>query len=144
MKVYPAELRKRVLTAYQNGEGSMNHIAERFMVSLSFVFNLIKNFKQNGHIRPKPHAGGKKPAINKDGYGIIFEIMDKKPDMTLKELCEYYEIESNKKVSKSAMDRTLKKMNITRKKKPLRSGQRYGKSQTAYRRISSENSRSMS
>ena len=119
MKVYSADLRKRVLTAYQEGQGTMLQLAERFMVSLTFVFSLIKNFRQNGHISPKPHGGGNKPAINEEGRMIIAEITDKKSDMTLKELCKYYENETGKKVSKPAMDRTLKKMKITRKKKSL-------------------------
>lgn len=117
MKVYPAELRKRVLAAYNNGDGSMRKLSERFMVSLTFVFNVIKNFRQNGHIRPKPHGGGNKAAINEEGRIILSEIIYKKPDMTLKELCEYYEDKCGKKVSISAMDSTLKKMKITRKKK---------------------------
>lgn len=117
MKVYSDDLRKKVLTAYQNRKGSMRQIAERFTVSLTFVFNLINNFRQNGHIRPKPHGGGKTPAINEEGCIFLSEIIDKNPDLTLKELCEYYEHKTGKKVSKSAMDRTLKKMKITRKKK---------------------------
>ena len=119
MKVYSADLRKKVLTAYQEGQGSMRQMAERFTVSLTFVFNLINNFRQNGHIDPKPHGGGNRPAVNEEGCGILSEIIEKKPDMTLKELCEYYKNVSGKKVSKSAMDRTLKKMGITRKKKVL-------------------------
>jgi transposase len=119
MKVYSADLRKRVLTAYSDGQGSMRQLAGRFIVSLTFVFDVIKNFRQNGHIDPKPHRGGNKPAINEEGRRILAEIIDRKPDMTLKELCEYYEHVSCKKVSKSAMDRTLKKMEITRKKKSL-------------------------
>jgi transposase len=119
MKAYSEDLRKKVLTAYQDEEVSMRQLAERFMVSLTFVFNLIKNFRQNGHIRPKPHGGGNTPAINEEGFGILAEIIKKKSDMTLKELCEYYEDKTGKKVSKSAMDRTLKKMGITRKKKVL-------------------------
>ena len=139
MKVYSYDLRKKVLTAYQSGQGSMKQLSERFAVSVTFVFNLIKNFRQNGHIRPKPHGGGNKPSISIENYGIIFEIIGKKPDMTLKELCEYYEHKSGKKVSKSSMDRTLKKMQITRKKKSLRSEKRYGKSKATHRRILPDN-----
>lgn len=125
MKVYSYDLRKKVLTAYQNREGSMRQLSERFAVSMTFVFNLIKNFRQNGHIRPKAHGGGNKPVISMENYEIISEIIAKKPDMTLKELCEYYEHKCGKKVSKSSMDRTLNKMKITRKKKSLRSEKRY-------------------
>ncbi len=119
MKAYSEDLRKKVLTAYHDEEVSMRQLAEIFMISLTFVFNLIKNFRQNGHIRPKPHGGGNTPAINEEGFGILAEIIKKKSDMTLKELCEYYEDKTGKKVSKSAPDRTLKKMGITRKKKVL-------------------------
>jgi transposase len=87
----------------------MRQPAERFMVSLTSVFNLIKNFRQNGHIRPEPHGGGNTPAINEEGCRIPAEIIEKKSDMTLKELCEYYEDRTGKKVSNPAPDRTLKK-----------------------------------
>lgn len=119
MKVCSDDLRKRVLAAYLDGQGSMRQIAERFMVSLTFVFSLIKNFRQNGHISPKQHGGGRTPAVNEEGRGFLREIIDRHPDLTLRELCEYYEKNFGKKISKSAMDRTLKKMKITRKKKVL-------------------------
>jgi transposase len=32
----------------------MRKISERFMVSVSFVFTLVKKFNQNGHINPNP------------------------------------------------------------------------------------------
>jgi transposase len=54
MKVYSRDLREKVLKAYNDKEGSMRELAERFMVSLKFVFTLIKSFNQNGHINPKP------------------------------------------------------------------------------------------
>ena len=54
MKVYSRDLREKVLKAYNDKEGSMRALAERFMVSLNFVFTLVKRFNQNGHINPKP------------------------------------------------------------------------------------------
>ncbi len=121
MKAYSADLRKKVLKAYQNGEGSMRKLAVRFEVSLTFVSGLIKNFRQNGHIRPKPHGGGQTSAINKDGCEFISGLIRRQPKLTLKELCGHYEDKFGKKVCKSAMDRTLKKMNITRKRNAVRS-----------------------
>ncbi len=91
MKAYSGDLRKKVLTAYQNGKGSMRQLSEKSDVSSTSVFNLIKDFRQNGHINPKPHGGGNTPAINEEGCRIPAEIIEKKPDMTLKEICEYYE-----------------------------------------------------
>jgi transposase len=117
MKVYSSDLREKVLQAYRNKEGSMMALSERFMVSLSFVFTLIKRFRQNGHINPKPHGGGRSSAIDDEGCRYITELVRCNIDLTLEELCGRYEEKSGKKVSKSTMDRTLKKMNITRKKR---------------------------
>ena len=117
MKAYSGDLREKVLNAYRNKEGSMRKLAERFAVSPSFVFNLIKGFGQNGHIDPKPHGGGRTEAVDEEGRLFLSELISRQTDLTLEELCEHYRQKFGKTVSKSAMDRTLKKMNITRKKK---------------------------
>jgi hypothetical protein len=41
MKVYSDDLRKKVPSAYQNRQGLMRQPTERFMVSLTSVFNVI-------------------------------------------------------------------------------------------------------
>ncbi|MBF0230507.1 MAG: transposase [Desulfamplus sp.] len=117
MKVYSRDLRAKVLKAYNDKEGSMRALAEHFMVSLSFVFTLIKRFNENGHINPKPHGGCRNPAIDEAGCKYLIKLIERNVDLTLEELCSLYEKEFSKKVSKSAMDRTLKKLNITRKKR---------------------------
>jgi len=38
MKVYSRDLREKVLKAYNDKEGSMRALSERFMVSLKFVW----------------------------------------------------------------------------------------------------------
>jgi len=119
MKAYSGDLRKKVLTAYQNGKGSMRQLTEKSDVSLTSVSGPVKNFRQNGHIRPKPHGGGKTPAADKQGCEFLTGLIERQTDLTLKELCEHYGQKSGKKVSKSAPDRTLKKSDITRRKKEL-------------------------
>jgi transposase len=37
MKAYSLDLRQKIVTAYDNQEGSLREIAKRFKVSLSFV-----------------------------------------------------------------------------------------------------------
>lgn len=124
MKVYSSDLRQKVLKAYNAKEGSMRTLAERFMVSVNFVFILIKRFNENGHINPKPHGGGRRSAIDERGCQFIREVLKCNVDLTLEELCSRYDQKFGKKVSKSTMDRTLKKMNITRKKKAVCSRKR--------------------
>jgi len=117
MKVYSKDLRERVLKAYNDKKGSMRKLADDFMVSLSFVFRLVERFKQNGHINPKPHRGGRASSMDAENCQFMVEVLKSNIDLTLEELCSLYDHKFGKKVSKSTMDRTLKKMNITRKKR---------------------------
>ena len=55
---YSADLRERVLAAYEQGEGSQVAIAHRFRVCPSTVCNWIRQARQEGRRCPKPHRGG--------------------------------------------------------------------------------------
>ena len=55
---YSADLRERVLVAYEQGEGTQVAIAHRFRVSPATVCNWIRQACQDGRRRPKPHRGG--------------------------------------------------------------------------------------
>ena len=59
----------------------------------------------------------KTSAMDEDGRQFMVEVLKSNIDLTLEELCSRYDHKFGKKVSKSTMDRTLKKMNITRKKR---------------------------
>jgi transposase len=58
-KPYSIDLREKIVTAYENQEGSMQKLAKRFQVSKNFVADLLKRFKETGQIAPKPHGGWK-------------------------------------------------------------------------------------
>jgi len=44
MKAYPDDLRKKVLTAYQEGKGSVRQLTVKSGISPTSVSGLIKNF----------------------------------------------------------------------------------------------------
>ena len=50
---YSIDFRKKVLEAYKNKEGCMRDIADRFNVSLIFVFTLWRRYKETGDVIPK-------------------------------------------------------------------------------------------
>ena len=63
MKPYSNDLREKIITAYQNGEGSLRRLAKRFSVGLNFVWLLVERFRKTGQVEPKPHGGGPKRTI---------------------------------------------------------------------------------
>jgi len=55
---YSADLRERVLVAYEQGEGRQVAIARRFRVCPATVCNWIRHARHEGRRSPKPHRGG--------------------------------------------------------------------------------------
>jgi len=115
-KAYSIDLRQKIITAYENKEGSMRGLAKRFKVSFRFIYSLLRQFKQTGSIAPKPHGGGYPSSINVQGHVFIKNLIENQPDLTLEEIQNEYN-KHFESVSKSTIDRTLIKLKITRKKR---------------------------
>jgi transposase len=116
---YSQDLRRRVINAYYNKEGSQRQIAKRFQVSLTFVRNLLRHYRHTGTIEPKKHGGGTKTKIDNHGFSVIEQMIEKKPDLILSELCRFLKDKTGVKVSKSTMYRYTQKLSISRKKKSI-------------------------
>ena len=52
MTPYSQDLRQRILETIQRREGSLRQIAQRFLVSLSFVVRLLQTYRRTGSIQP--------------------------------------------------------------------------------------------
>ena len=60
---HPVELRRRVVTAYQAGEGSFATIAARFAVDKSSVKRWVRRHRDEGTLEPRTRGGGTPSAI---------------------------------------------------------------------------------
>lgn len=107
MKAYSNDLRKKIISAYIEREGSYRDIALKFSVSLSFVQTLINRYQDLGRIEPLPRGGGKKPKINDRHSEILQKIVIDNNDATLEELCGLFELQTQIKVSRATMGRVL-------------------------------------
>ncbi|MGK7922716.1 MAG: hypothetical protein AB4080_22205 [Trichodesmium sp.] len=63
---YSQNLGRPVIRVYQNKEGSQRQIAQRFQVSLTFVRNLLRHYRNTGTVNPKQRGGGPKTKIEKN------------------------------------------------------------------------------
>src|SRR5512143_4258473 len=121
---YSQDLRRKVVDAYAQREGSMRVLARRFKVSLGFVRDLLKRYRTTGELQPKAYRRGAKPKVDEAGEHYLREFIGREPALTLWELSARYERRWGISVSKSAMDQTLRRLKITRKKTALRSAPR--------------------
>jgi transposase len=120
MRPLSQDLRQRILDTVARREGSLRQIAKRFLVNLSTVVRLLKRHRETGSADPKPHAGGRQPALGPDGLERLRELIRQQPDATLDELRERLGVDC----SDMAISRALKKLRITRKKKVLHAAER--------------------
>lgn len=116
MKAYSIDFRDKIVKAYEQGNTSIRKVASRFDVSKSFVQKLLEMKKTKGHLKPLKQGGSMKSELN--GYESQLAIMvEKYPDATLSEYCEYWGQTHNHWVSTSTMCRALQRQQLTLKKR---------------------------
>jgi transposase len=116
MGPYSIDLRQRIVDAYNNGEGSIRELAERFEVAPNTVQNYLTQLRATGDLAPSPHGGGMSRKIDETGEQALVTLLEEKNDQTLAELVEQMEQRQQVHVSVPTMSRTLHRMGITRKK----------------------------
>ena len=129
---YSVDLRERMLANLD--EETMRRTAKRFRMSLSSVYRIKRHYGETGQLQAKKPRG-RMPAIDAEGEAWLKEKVAEESDLTLARLCEKYEQSQGRKVSKSAMDRALKRMKISLKKR--RSTTRSGKVSRSNRSVRS-------
>ena len=113
MKAYPFELRTRIVAAVDRGLGSLPTVAALFGVSTNCVANYLLLRTTTGSLQPRPNPGGRAPAIGPERYDEVRQLLADQPDLTLEALRGRLGLDC----SLAAVCRTLKKLNLTRKKK---------------------------
>lgn len=111
------DLRKRVIVAYQTQEGSQRQLAKRFKVSLSFIRDLSRRYRETGTIEPKPHGGGAVAKLETQHLPIVQKLVDAQPDALLEELCERFAEKTMVQVGTSTMQRAVERLRLSVKKK---------------------------
>lgn len=115
---YSEDLRRRVIAAWLAKEGSQRQMAQRFKVSLSFVRNLLRHYRESGQIEAKQRGGYQKPTIQDEHLSMIKSWVEGKNDLLLTELCDRFAESTGIEVSITTMHRAVEKLGLRCKKKP--------------------------
>lgn len=116
MRAYSIDLRQKIINTYHKEPISQRQLAKRFRVSLSFVQSLLKRYRIDGTMEPRPHGGGQSPKLTPQQLATVAELVAQKNDATLEELCDQLYQKTQIQVSRSTMGRLVQKLNLTRKK----------------------------
>lgn len=113
MRTLSVDLRERILSSYDNHEGSRAQVAHRFRVSLGMVKKLLQQRRRTGDIAPRHRFSGRKPMIAAAHRNQMRALLAKKNDLTLRELRQATGLEC----SVQAINVVLGQMGLTYKKR---------------------------
>lgn len=88
MRALSLDLRQRIVTCYQNEEGSYKVLAARFAVSRAVVGKLVRQHREQGTLQPQVHLRGRKPVIRGQILERLRKHLVEHPDATLEERIE--------------------------------------------------------
>jgi|SRR5947209_14272206 len=120
MKAYSADLRQKIVAAYENGAGTLDEIADVFSIARRSVASYLKLHRSGASLQPKPHGGGVAFSLTQRHLRVLQERVAEKNDLTLDELVAYLKGEENITVHRSTVCRALQRLGLPRKKRVWR------------------------
>src|SRR3954453_14381840 len=119
MTPYSQDLRQRIVDTIQRGEGTIRQVADRFLVSLSFVIRLLHLYRSTGSVEPKPHGGGNPAVLTPESLERLRELIRQRPDATLEECRTHL----GASCSLMTISRALGRLGLPRKEKVPRAAE---------------------
>jgi transposase len=83
---YGDDLRRKFLRAYDDGEGTLEELAERFVVSLGWGKKISAQRNRTGQAERIAHRAGRKPHAGAEAQQKVRSWIEAKPDLTLSEI----------------------------------------------------------
>jgi transposase len=117
MKAYSNDLRRALIAAYEPHTYSQRQVAELFGVSAATVRNLVRRKREAGTPDALPHGGGKKAVLAPPVWDRVRQLVARRNDLTLAQLCEQSAQEYHTRVSVATMCRLLQRLGLRRKKR---------------------------
>lgn len=118
MEAYSLDLRQRIVRACEEADETRLEIAQRFLVSLSFVNKLWRRWVTTGEAAAYPKGKGPLPLLDGSGLERLRRCVKRKADSTLNQFRDALVQAGGPAVSSSTMCRALDKLGLPLKKSP--------------------------
>ena len=114
---YSVDLRERVLSAHEHGEGNAAALARRFRVALNTVKNWVRAVESEGRRVAKPLGHGPEPRLGTAEREVLRQVVAADNDATLAEYGARLAAQTGVNVSRPVLCVTLKRLGLRRKKR---------------------------
>ena len=116
-RAYSDDLRRKLLEAHRQGEGSLEKLAARFRVSVGWAKGISATLRRTGKMeRPPAGRRGPRSKLTKEVRQQLREWIAAQADLTLMEIQGRLDQELNLKVSIGRLWTVLREMNLPLKK----------------------------
>jgi transposase len=115
-KAYGDDLRRKFLLAYDQGEDTLEELADRFLVSLGWAKKISAQRNRNGQAERVVHQPGRKWRAGAEAQRQVMDWVASKPDLTLVQLQAKLHTEAGVSLSLGRIWHLLKKLDLRLKK----------------------------
>ena len=115
-KAYGDDLRRKFLLAYDQGEDTLEELADRFLVSVGWAKKISAQRNRTGQAERVPHQPGRKPRASAEVQRQVQDWVAAKPDLTLAQLQAKMRSEAGVSLSLGRIWHMLKKLGLRLKK----------------------------
>ena len=115
-KAYSDDLRRKLLEAYDRGDGSLRELARRFGVSAPYAWKISSQRRRSGQMERVEQRHGPRSRISSQVQTRLRGLLRQQPDLTLTELQQRLQESEKVAVSYQHLWRVLQKMGLRLKK----------------------------
>ena len=87
-KAYGEDYRRKFLSAYEQGYGTLDELAAEFRVSLGWAKKISAAYTRTGSMARPAYKPGRKPKIGAPEQALPRQWLEEQPDLTLAELLQ--------------------------------------------------------
>ena len=128
----PEPVRRRIVILLNKGKTYLE-VANSLAVGTATVNRVWRRFRATGETTAPPRKGGRRSSITPDQEKDFRALVESIPDSTFDELTAAWSRKVNKRVSRSAVLRKVRKLGYTLKKKSLEATEKKSKKNSAKR-----------
>jgi transposase len=111
-KAYSDDLRRKLLQAYDRGDGSLRQLAQRFGVSAPYAWKISSQRRRSGQMERVEQRHGPRSRISPQVQARLRSRLRQQPDLTLAELQARLQEREKIAVSCQHLWRVLQKMGL--------------------------------
>lgn len=115
-RAYDDDLREKLLSAYDQGKGSLVELAERFGVSEGWAWKISAQRNRTGEFKRPQYRPGRKPHVDGPTQQLVMRWVQTQPDLTLAEIEAKLLLEAKVELSRGRVWYLLRKLGLRLKK----------------------------